>query len=161
MPFRPMPWRDEHYPTSSLIGWPPSTILMGRPRGVVYWVARLMPMVLVKVAIRSITPIGMVDDVDAVLVGGADDLAVLHAAAADHDRPASRPVIAARVLIDPRRAAELTHPDDRRGIEQPPVGQVGDQGRHALVELGEEPPRERVEVVGVGVPAVRGRPRRR
>ena len=97
---------------------------------------------------------GTVDDVDAVFVGRADDLAVFHAAAADDDRPASRPVIAARVLIDPRRAAELTHPDDRGGIEQPAVGQVGDQGRHALVELGEKPLRERVEIVGVGVPAI-------
>ena len=97
---------------------------------------------------------GMVNDVDAVFVGGADDLAVFHAAAADHDRPASRPVIAARVLIDPRRAAELTHPDDRGRLEQPAVGQVGDQRRHALVELGEKPLRQRVEIVGVRVPAV-------
>ena len=44
--------------TSSLIGWPPSTILIGRPRGVVYWVWSLMPMVFVMVAIRSMTPDG-------------------------------------------------------------------------------------------------------
>ena len=107
---------------------PPSTTLMGRPRGVVYCVARLMPIVLVIVAIRSITPTGWSTMSTPSLSVAPIGLAVLHSAAANHDRPASRPVIAARVLVDPRRAAELAHPDDRGGIEQargPPGRQQG------------------------------------
>ena len=69
------PNQKNAYPTSSPIGLPPSTTFIGRPRGVVYWVSTFIPMVLVMVAIRSITPTGRSDDVDAVLVGRADGLA--------------------------------------------------------------------------------------
>src|SRR5579875_2104910 len=49
-------------------------------------------------------------DVHAVFAGRAEDLAALDGAAAQHDRPAPRPVIAAGVLIDARRSAKLAHP---------------------------------------------------
>src|SRR5262249_786930 len=54
------------------------------------------------------------DDIDAVLVGGAADLAALQATAPHDDRPAPRPVVAAAVLVDPWRSSELAHPDDHR-----------------------------------------------
>ncbi len=73
---------------SSVIGLPPSTIFIGRPRGVVYWVARSMPIALVIVAIDVHDADRPIDDVDAVLVGRADGLAALEAAAAHDDRPA-------------------------------------------------------------------------
>src|SRR5262249_21335856 len=49
-------------------------------------------------------------NVHAVSAGGPEDSATLDGAAAQHDRPAPRPVIAAGVLIDARRSAELAHP---------------------------------------------------
>ena len=45
-----------------------------------------------------------------------------------------RPVVAAGVLVDLRRAAELAPHDDRHVLVQPAVVQVFDQCGHALVE---------------------------
>ena len=119
-----------------------------------YWVATLMPMALVMVAIRSMTPTGRSTMSTPSLSVAPIGLAPLHSASADDDRPASRPVIAARVLIDPRSASEFAHPDDRRRVQQPARGQVSDERRHPLIELGQQPPRQCIEVVGMGIPAV-------
>ncbi len=43
-----------------------------------------------------------------------------------------------------------------RAVEQPALGEVGDERAHPLVELGQEPVREGLEGVGVGVPAAQG-----
>src|SRR5208337_1551696 len=50
--------RTRSQPISSPIGWPPSTTFIGRPRGDVFLVSMLIPMDLVMVAIRSMTPTG-------------------------------------------------------------------------------------------------------
>ena len=96
---------------------------------------------------------GSSPDVHAVLAGGAVDLTALDGPAADHDRPAARPVIAAAVLVDARRAAELAHPHDDGVLPHAAVVQILDQGAHALVEAGAVAVLERVEDVGVVVPA--------
>jgi len=56
--------------------------------------------------------------VSAVVVAGADDGAARYAAAGEHGRAALRPVVAAAVGIDARRAAELAHDDDQRPGQQ-------------------------------------------
>src|SRR5208337_965132 len=116
-------------PISSRIGWPPSTTFIGRPRGVVYWVSMLIPMVLVMVAIRSMTPTGRSVMSTPSLSVAPTVFPPLDAAAANRDRPATWPVIAASVLVDPGGASELSHPDNQGAIEQPALGQVGHQRR--------------------------------
>ena len=54
-----------------------------------------------------------IDGVLGVLVRRADDLAGLHAAAGEDGAVRLRPVIAAVLVVEPRRAAELAPDDDR------------------------------------------------
>ena len=54
----------------------------------------------------------------------ADDSSALQAAAAEQDREAVGPVIAARVAVDQRRAAELARAADQHVVEHPAVVQV-------------------------------------
>jgi len=55
----------------------------------------------------------------------ADRNAALHAGAAHPHAPATGPVVAARVAVDPRRAAEFAHPDHRRILQETLLIQVG------------------------------------
>ena len=64
-------------------------------------------------------------------------VSTLHTAAEHHQAPGPRIVVAARLgaaSVDMRRAAKLAHPDHQRAVQQAPILQVADQGRHALVQ---------------------------
>ena len=73
-----------------------------------------------------------------------------------------RPVVAAPLvgpgargdLADPRGAAELAHGDDQGLFEQAALVQVGEKGREAAVEHGQERPFQQREVLAVGVPGL-------
>ncbi len=85
------------------------------------------------------------------LVGRADHLADLHAAAEEQGRVDPGPVVAAGVLVDLGRAAELA-PDDHGDVAvEAAVVDVLDQGRDPLVEQ-RQVLAEPVEVVAVRVP---------
>src|SRR5262249_34992019 len=96
---------------------------------------------------------GVVGDVLAVRAGGAVGLAAVDGAAADHHRPAAGPVVAAGVLVDVRRPAELAHPEHHGVLQHAALVQVLDQGAHALVQARAVAVLDRVEDVGVVVPA--------
>src|SRR5205085_616825 len=80
-------------------------------------------------------------------------------AAADHDaRPGPRVVVAARLGaagVDPRRAAEVAHPDHQRAVEHAAVAEVLDELAHGRVDLARQAA-DALEVVLVGVPAAEG-----
>src|SRR6516225_8263391 len=67
---------------------------------------------------------GAVCDRGTVIIGGADGLAAADGAAANHHRPAAGPVVAAGILIDARRTAEFTHPQDDRILPHAAVDKV-------------------------------------
>ena len=80
-------------------------------------------------------------------VGFAEHEAPLEAAPGDDRAVGVGPVIAAAVLVDLRRAAELARVDDERRIEQAALVQIGDQrrkrlidGRHELLVAPSKPP---------------------
>src|SRR5262249_33947131 len=88
-------------------------------------------------------------------VGAADDLAAADAAAEHDARPGPRIVVAAGLgaaLIDPRRTAELAHPDHQRRIQEAAFTQVGDELAHRRIDLTGKL-RHASEVVLVRVPA--------
>ena len=102
---------------------------------------------------------GILDDVEAHLVGGAEGHAGLDAAAGQPHRerlgvvvPAEAPA-ECRIGLDHGRPAELTAPDHQRVVEQPAPFQVLDQRRGGLI--GGAAVRLVVpHDVGVGVPAL-------
>src|SRR5207245_2672054 len=78
------------------------------------------------------------DDAGPFLVGLADDLAGLDAAAEEHRAPGARVVVATRLgpaRVDPRRPTEFTHPDDEGAVEQTTLLQVADERCHRFVDL--------------------------
>ena len=77
---------------------------------------------------------GAVDGVFAQAVRRADHLAGPHAAAGQQGAADLRPVVAAGVFVDLRRAAEFAPDDDRHVAIQPALVQVFDQGADALIE---------------------------
>ena len=77
----------------------------------------------------------VLDRMHAELVGRADDLAPLHAAAGQPHREAVRVVIAAVTLLAHRRSTEFAPPDDECFVEQSPLLQVPQKGGHRLVGL--------------------------
>src|SRR5262249_18582686 len=88
-------------------------------------------------------------------VGGADGLAGAHAAAGEQGAADLRPVVAAGLLVDARRAAELAPGDDRHVVEPAADLQVVEQGTQAAVELAAVVAHQ-VEVLAVAVPAAVG-----
>ena len=90
----------------------------------------------------------------AALVARADHLAGLDAAAGQRQRPAVRPVIAAQVGIDDRRAAEFAHRDHQRGLQQAALVQVFHQRGERAVERRRQPIAVALVVVAVGVPGI-------
>ena len=73
-----------------------------------------MPRIWQTVAMKSRAEIGRSTTAATFLVGLADDLTALDAAAGQHRAPGARIVVAARLgaaRVDLRRAAELAHPD--------------------------------------------------
>ena len=88
----------------------------------------------------------------AVAAGLADRLAALDAAAGQHGAPGVREVVAALLLVDLRRAAELAHPDDQGRVEQAALLQVVHQRAQAGVERAAQV-LDRVEVVGRACPS--------
>src|SRR5205823_11911575 len=95
------------------------------------------------------------DDARSFLVGLADDLAGLDAAAEQHRAPGPGIVIAAGlgpVRVDLRSAAELAHPEDERAVEQTALLQVADQRRHRPIDLPRQP-LDAIEIVLMRVPA--------
>src|SRR5207244_11928548 len=88
-------------------------------------------------------------------VGSAEGLAGVHAAAR-HEAAAYRsPVVAAGLVVDARRAAELAPRHYRHVVEHAALIQVLDQGAEALVELAAVVAHE-AEVLAVAVPAAEG-----
>ena len=91
-------------------------------------------------ACRSLRWTGSLDGAQPELVGVADDLAALDAAAGHPDREAVRIVVApfraVRAAVRCRAAAEFAAPDHQRGIEQAAGFQVRQQPGDGLVGLG-------------------------
>ena len=108
------------------------------------------------VANTSPTRTGLSRDVHAVGVGRAVGLAALDGAAADHDRPAARPVIAAGVLVDARRAAELAHPHEDGVLPHAAIDQVLTRVPMALSSVRLQAGAVGVEGLVVRVPAAQG-----
>ena len=77
----------------------------------------------------------VLDGVQAELVGRADDVAPLHAAAGQPHREAVGIVVAAVPFLGHRRAAELAAPDDQRLVEQAALLEVREQAGDRPVGL--------------------------
>ena len=77
----------------------------------------------------------VVDGAQAELVGGADDLAALDAAAGHPHGEAVRIVIAALAALRRRRAAELARPHDERFLELTARREILEQRRDRLVDF--------------------------
>src|SRR5262245_35734538 len=69
-----------------------------------------------------------------VAIGGAVDLAAANACAGQGDGEDAAPVIASRLRINPRRAAELRHPYHHRLIELAARLQVFEKSRGRLIQ---------------------------
>ena len=70
----------------------------------------------------------------AVRVAFADDATRLHAAAGPDRKVALVPMVARGDVVDPRRAAEFSHADDQRRLQQSAVAQVVEQRREDSVQ---------------------------
>src|SRR5262245_33935413 len=86
------------------------------------------------------------------LVGGADRLSRLDAAARQEDRHAAGVVVAAdgdatATVAVVRRAAELTAPDHQRLLEHAASLEVADQGRDRLIDRLDAPPVRALQVI--------------
>ena len=68
-------------------------------------------------------------DCRAVVRRGADHLPAANATPRHGRAEDARVMVASVVGIDPRRAAEFSHPDDERLVEHAALLEVGDQGR--------------------------------
>ena len=79
--------------------------------------------------------VGLADNFRGMGVGGANDLPHLQPAAGQHHAEDVRPVVAAGVVVDLRRAAELARNEDGRRFEQPLVAESRKEPREALVQL--------------------------
>ena len=86
-------------------------------------------------------------------VGLAHHLPAANAASRKHHAVASRPMVAAGVLVDLRRAAEVTHPDDQCAIEEPTFLQVIQQRGVSLLHWRHQCVFEPVEIILVRVPS--------
>src|SRR6476659_2354056 len=62
-------------------------------------------------------------------------------------------MVASVGLIDRWRAAEFAHPDDQRLIEQLPLGKIGEQSRHARIQIAAQTA-DAGKIVDMRVPAV-------
>ena len=71
------------------------------------------------------------------VVRAPDHLTVAVAAAGQKDALGLWPVVAAGILVDLRRVAKLPGDDDERVVEEPLVGEIGDQRPHRRVVAGE------------------------
>src|SRR5207247_8034962 len=98
---------------------------------------------------------GMVGGVGADFVGGAGGLAAADAAAGEGDGVALGPVVAAGVFVDRGGAAEVTHPDDERCIEQAALGKVVEQRGEGLLHRRGEVVLQSTKIVEVRVPGGR------
>src|SRR5262245_49851843 len=67
-------------------------------------------------------------------IGGTNDVARFHATAGHESARDARPVVAAGVLVDLRRAAKLAPGDDRTIVGQAALVQVLNQSGHGFVE---------------------------
>ena len=75
-----------------------------------------------------------IDGLITVLVGGADDLAVVHAAAGEEGKVRARPVVAAVVLVNLRGATELAPHHNGHVLVQAPFLEVNEQRGEPLIE---------------------------
>src|SRR5262249_54491646 len=91
-----------------------------------------------------------------VLVGLTEGDPALDVTATDHDAPRGRVVVAATVLVDARRAAEVAHPHDHGVLQLAAIREVLHQRAHTLVERRQLAGGEGVEDARVHVPAAEG-----
>jgi hypothetical protein len=82
----------------------------------------------------------------------ADDLSALDAAAGQHRRPRVRPVIAAAIAVDFRRASKLAHPDKQGRLQHAALFEVAHQGGPGRIEHCTKA-LDAVEVVEMRIPA--------
>ncbi len=73
-----------------------------------------------------------------VAIGRTVTIAAFYAATCQEHRITTGPMVAAIVLVDPRCAAELAHPDYQRFVQQSALLQIGEQhgqcpGRFAAI----------------------------
>ena len=85
-------------------------------------------------------------------VAGSIDLAPVEPRPRHHKAEHITPVVAATAAVEFRCPAHFAHGDDEGRIQQPPRGQVLDQGGETLIELRTEHIFHPRVVVGVGVP---------
>ena len=88
--------------------------------------------ILGRVALRN--------DVPALFIGLTDDLTTRHSRTGEGHRIGVRPMIAALMLVDPRRATELGHETDQRLSQQAPLFEVLEQGGKRLIEAAHHHP---------------------
>ena len=86
-------------------------------------------------------------------VGGADHLSGAEATSGEQSAADCRPMIAARILVDLRRAAELAPGDDRHVFIEPTFVKILDERGESLIELRQVRVLHAVERVAVKVPA--------
>src|SRR5437867_2198937 len=68
----------------------------------------------------------------------AMNVAATHATSCQGDREDAAPVVAAGAAVEPRRTAELCHPDHERLVQQTALCKVFKQGRVALIHDGHQ-----------------------
>src|SRR5262249_45344303 len=83
----------------------------------------------------------------------ANDLSGSHTAARHQGAAHARPVVAAAVRVDPRRAPELAPDDNRDIVQQIALMQVLNESRKSEVQKGQRRSRQREQVL-VPVPVV-------
>ena len=79
--------------------------------------------------------VGLLHDVDAVRIRSACDDAALQAAAGHHQAPGIWIMIAATRGVQPRGAAEFTHRNDQRGIQQAARFKIVDEMKQHAIEF--------------------------
>jgi hypothetical protein len=80
---------------------------------------------------------GRILDVNAVLIRGAKDHAWLDAATSQRQAPGVWIMVTATRRIEPGCAAELSHRDHQRLVEQAPLLEIGNQLIDDVVQFGE------------------------
>ena len=133
----------------------------GRPRGSAAWLSGSTPKHTVNCRTQVRRPEAHRRGISADLVRLTDHLPAHHTAARKQRREHAGPVVAARpvcgqsltILANLGRPAELADHHYQGRIKQPTRFQIIKQRRHPLVERRQEPARQLLAILGMGVPS--------